>query len=338
MFRCLSLFILIALVMASCDKVTMWPAIVTTSQPTRITQESVTLNGQVVKDKFTTVGFEYGNTTDYGTFISTADLPENDKTGIPVSYLLSTLTPNTTYHYRLVAQSASRKAYGEDVSFTTLDNKVIFNPDVTYGTVSDVDGNKYKTIQVGTQTWMAENLKTTSLNDGTAIKLIGPADNWMATPESQTPAFSWLESDEKFKHIFGAYYNWKAVNTSKLCPTGWHVPSDVEWKTFIDYLGGSLNIGTKIRETGGNHWLNGGSATTNSTGFTALPAGYRNFNGAFMNTYGYSVWLAGEAYWWTSTQAYSQGAYFEAIYNNSNALLQGAWSFAQGHSVRCVKN
>jgi uncharacterized protein (TIGR02145 family) len=327
----------IALVMAGCDKVTMWPAIVITTQPTGVTQERATLHGQIVKDKFTSTGFEFGTTTEYGEFISDITATESKNSNTPISCLITTLTPNTTYHYRLTAKSSHGTVYGDDISFTTKDNRVIFNPDVLYGMVTDIDGNKYKTIQVGTQTWMAENLKTTRLNEGTPIRLIGAGADWMM-PNSQTAAYCWLmDNVAKFKDIYGALYNWHAVGSMKLCPAGWHVPADDEWKTLTNFLGGVLNIGEKIKETGGNHWPNQGPGTTNSTGFTALPAGYRNFQGTFMNYNSYGVLQVSEAYWWTSTSAGSTARY-EVIYNNSNDLLAGSWIPEQGLAVRCLKD
>ena len=325
-----------AITVACSDKVTLWPAIAITSQPSDISQGSVVLHGEVVIDKYSNAGFEFGTSTEYGQRIYDIQYDTQTNSKIEISYFLGTLIPNTTYHYRSVAESKNGIIYGDDVSFTTMDNKIVFNPNLTYGSVSDVDGNTYKTIKIGSQTWMAENLRTSRYNDGSPITFIGPADKWFVTGQAE---YCWYNDDKtRFGDTYGAIYNWYAVNSYKLCPAGWHVPEDSEWKILIDYLGGPLDIGIKIKETGGIHWLNPDSKTTNESGFTALPSGYRNFDGSYKVQPPLSSWKGTEAYWWTSTQAYYQGSFYMAMYAGSNALLKGSWRFEMGHSVRCVMN
>jgi uncharacterized protein (TIGR02145 family) len=324
------------IVLNTCDYVVIWPTVAITSEPSGISQERVTLNGKVIKDKFTKAGFEYGTTMDYGESIYPINISTDVNTYTSVSCLLTNLSPATTYHYRIKAESSAGIIYGSDVTFTTSDNRIVFNPDLTYGSVNDIDGNTYKTIQIGTQTWMAENLRTTKYNDGTIINLVDDYRQWFI---SDKPAYSWLNNEEaKFKDTYGAIYNWRAVNSYKLCPAGWHVPTDGEWTTLTAYLGGAVNLGDKIKETGGTHWLNPDSKTTNESGFTALPAGYRNFDGSFKPGSEYGYWRGSEAYWWSSSVAYSGGAFYRAIYYNSNAVLMGSWRIEMGHSVRCLKD
>lgn len=183
---------------------------------------------------------------------------------------------------------------------------------------------------------MVENLKTTRLNNGTPINLIVDDRQWWL---SDSAAYCWVNNEEtKFKETYGAIYNWHAVNSYKICPIGWHVPSDSEWTTFTTYLGGPINLGYKIKETGDTHWLNPGANTTNESGFTALPAGYRNFDGSFKPGSYYGYWRGSEAYWWSSSFAYPGGAYYRVIYSNSNSVLMGSWRIEMGLSVRCVKD
>jgi hypothetical protein len=121
----------------------------------------------------------------------------------------------------------------------TLNAGIIFNPDLTYGSVNDIEGNIYKTIQIGTQTWMAENLKTTKYNDGKIIPLGTDIATWV---DLTSPAYCWYLHDEStYKNTYGALYNWYATNTEKLCPIGWHIPADLDWTTLIDRKSTRLN-------------------------------------------------------------------------------------------------
>ncbi len=124
--------------------------------------------------------------------------------------------------------------------------------------VTDIDSNIYKTVKIGTQTWMAENLKTTKLNDGSPIPLATVEGNEWAehtVGSLTTPEYGWLyDSAMVYKDRYGAFYNGYAVTTGKLCPAGWHVPSDKEWSTLITYLGGEEVAGGKLREPGTINW------------------------------------------------------------------------------------
>lgn len=135
-------------------------------------------------------------------------------------------------------------------------------------TMKDADGNIYMSVNIGKQVWMAENLKTTRYNDGKPIQLVANDDAWK---ELKTPAYCWYKDDIKNKDIFGALYNWFAVNSKKLCPVGWHVSTDAEWEAMIDYIGGLSTAGDKLKEKGVIHWENYLSQATNDYDFTALP-------------------------------------------------------------------
>jgi uncharacterized protein (TIGR02145 family) len=111
----------------------------------------------------------------------------------------------------------------------------VFNPDLIYGSVTDIDSNVYRTIQIGAQTWMAENLKTTRYDDGNAIPNIIDNSLWVTL---KTGAYRWYNNNKfAYKNLYGALYNWYTVRTGKLCPVGWHVPSDDEWKQLEMALG-----------------------------------------------------------------------------------------------------
>jgi uncharacterized protein (TIGR02145 family) len=208
--------------------------------------------------------------------------------------------------------------------------------EATYGaTVQDQDSNTYKTITIGTQTWMAENLKTTKYKNGKAIQLVNADTIWV---NLTNPGYRWYNNDPAtYRDTYGALYNWYAVNTGRLCPTGWHVPGDAEWTVLTDYLEGDENSGYKLKETWFQHWQHPNSWATNETGFTALPGGatYSEFYG-----------LGTVGLWWSSTgyedpedpDASNQYAWSRSISNSSNSLIREYWTKSLGISVRCVKD
>ena len=194
-------------------------------------------------------------------------------------------------------------------------------------TVKDIDGNVYKTVTIGKQVWMAENLKTTKYNDGTSIPLVTDSTAWKAL---KTPAYSWYNNDIANKEIYGALYNWYAVKTNKLCPSGWHVPNDAEWTTLTTYLGDVNVSGGKLKETGTTHWKSPNTGANNSSGFTALSGGYRFFNGTFF----YSGYLG---YWWCSEEYNANNAWFRNLSSSSNSVGRYDYNKNGGFSVRCLR-
>ncbi len=308
---------------------TLQPPTATTAAATSLASTTATLNGTVnANNQSTTVTFEYGTTTSYGQTINAIPNTVSGSTNTTVSANLTGLTANTTYHFRVKAVSSVGTTYGSDVTFTTLGG-IIFNPNLTYGSVSDNDGNTYKTIQIGTQTWMAENLKTTKYNDGTAIPLVTDGTAWAAL---STPGYCWFSNDAAtYKATYGALYNWYTVNTGKLCPTGWHVSTDAEWTTLTTYLGGESVAGGKLKETGTSHWSSPNTGATNSSGFTALPGGARNYDGAFISI-GY------RGYWWSSTEANTFSAWLRSMSYDGSNVYSYYFDTRHGFSVRCLRD
>ena len=172
---------------------------------------------------------------------STSDAHTTDGSGTGhFTSSVTGLTPNTPYYLRAYATNSAGTGYGNQQSFTTQQG--------TGGTVTDIDGNVYHTVTIGTQTWMVENLKTTKYNDGTAIPLVTDSTAWL---NLTTPGYCWYNNDAAtYKNTYGALYNWFTVNTSKLAPSGWHVPTDAEWTTLITYLGGETVAGGQMKSTG----------------------------------------------------------------------------------------
>ena len=195
--------------------------------------------------------------------------------------------------------------------------------------VEDIDGNVYKTVKIGNQTWMTKNLKTSRFNDGTPIPLVTDGAAWAALT---TPAYCWYNNDSvSYKNTYGALYNGYAVMTGKLCPTDWHVPTDEEWTKLIKYLGGESYAGDRLKETGTDYWVSPNTGATNESGYTALPGGLRYHDGIF-HDFGFS------GYWWTSTEYSDTRAFFRYMdyeysnvfgFNNSKNI---------GFSVRCIRD
>jgi uncharacterized protein (TIGR02145 family) len=279
-----------------------------------------------------------GNLTEKGICWGTSENPTTNDSkkkyaGVEANnnFLMANLKPSTRYYVRAYATNSAGTAYGNEIDFTTLPiNPIIFNPDLAYGSVSDIDGNVYKTIQIGTQLWMAQNLRTTKYNDGTSIPEVTDGTEWN---NLTTPGYCWYNNDaSSFKDTFGALYNWNAVSTNKLCPTGWHVPVDSEFSSLFLVLGYS---GETIRETGNTHWLSNNTGSTNSSGFTGLPGGFRN-----TGQEGMFAAMSEESMWWSGTDKGALGGYLASWWDWESGITitqyQGDKNY--GMSVRCVKD
>ncbi len=235
------------------------------------------------------------------------------------------LKDNTTYYVKAYATNSVGTAYGSELVFKTLHSPV-FGSQIT-----DIEGNVYKTVIIGTQTWMAENLRTTKFNDNTPILLLTNDADWEGVLWGSV--YCWQNNDIANKTLYGALYNWSSVNTGILCPSGWHVPTDAEWTTLSDYLGGEKVVAGKLKEVGSTHWVSPNSDETDEYGFKALPGGMREFTGLFSFT-------KSDTYWWSTTEAYGLYAWFREIWNN-NGHSDFYHDFVKkqyGFSVRCVKN
>ncbi len=307
-------------------------ATLTTNAITLIAETTALSGGKITNDGG-------GSVTVRGVCWSTEVNPTvyNDKTidGSGTGSFTSNLTGlqcGMIYYVRAYATNSVGIAYGPQRSFTTKMLPTVFNPNLTYGSVSDIDGNLYKTIQIGTQIWMAENLRTTKYNDGSIILNVTGNTEWH---NSVTGAYCWFNNDEiTYKTTYGALYNWYAVNTGKLCPTQWHVATNDEWTTLETFLGGN-SAGGKMKEAGIVHWLAPNTGATNESGFTGLPGGVRDIDADA------SFSLLGQrGFWWTSTKTQSGGVYSRDLGHNfiflSHWLVEG--SEEDGFSVRCIKD
>ncbi|HNX84065.1 MAG: fibrobacter succinogenes major paralogous domain-containing protein [Bacteroidales bacterium] len=202
--------------------------------------------------------------------------------------------------------------------------------------IKDKDGNIYTSLTIGSQVWMAENLKTTKYNDGTAIPL-------MTYSYIKNPGYTWCEEDAAlYKESYGALYNWYAVNTKKLCPSGWHVPTDAEWHTLILNLDGnaqnvtgieSETAGGKLKETGTAHWKTTSTSVTNESGFNGLPGGHCHIGDPHAFYY-----MGYRGLWWTATEFNDGSAWLRDLRDNDIKVYRGYLDKGYGFSVRCIKN
>jgi uncharacterized protein (TIGR02145 family) len=232
------------------------------------------------------------------------------------SSAITGLKPGTVYYVRAYATNKVGTAYGESVSFTTAD------------TEADIDDNIYRVISIGPQIWMIENLRTTRFNDGSSIPFVPDFQDWS---DANGPAYCYYNNDDVNGPVYGALYNWHAVATGKLCPSGWHVPSDQEWTELTDYLGGLAQASAKLKEAGNSHWNPPNEASTNESGFTALPGGYRSWtDGAFFS-------LGDNCSIWSSTPDDSYNSWSRAMVNYStpDVIVNSAYN-GYGISVRCM--
>jgi uncharacterized protein (TIGR02145 family) len=204
---------------------------------------------------------------------------------------------------------------------------------VDKNSVTDIDGNTYKTVQIGTQVWMAENLKTAKYNDGTMIPNVTDDAQWSNLTSG---AWCYYDNNASNNSKYGKLYNWYAVSKTtngnkNVCPTGWHVPTDSEWTALTDYLGGVSVAGGKMKDVGTTNWINPNTDATNVSLFTGLPGGLRNLNG-----YYYGIGNAGR--WWSSSESYTASAWLRALSDDIGDADRGSSDKRDGLSVRCLRD
>jgi len=304
-------------------------AVLTTTEVTNVTSSTAVSGGNITDDGGGTItarGICWGPSAN-----PTIEVNNKTTNGTgPGSFSsnLTGLTDGTIYYYRAYATNSSGTTYGQEYQFITP--------------VTDIEGNLYKTVKIGNQVWMAENLKTTKYNDDTSIPEVTDYTTWGTLT---TGAYCWYENDGDYnKSIYGGLYNWFAAETGKLCPTGWHVPTDPEFNTLELTLGlhaDSVNIwgwrgtdhGKQMKNTTG--W-NEGENGTNTSGFSALPGGYRH------NTSGSFNGRSTLGYWWTSSDDAANGkpevGWYRRLDGIYNDVYKASTLKTAGKSIRCIKN
>ena len=213
----------------------------------------------------------------------------------------------------------------------------VHNPDLTYGSMTDQEGNTYKTIVIGTQEWMAENLNTSIYRNGDAIPTGLSNSEWESTITTQEGAWTYYNNDPSYACPYGKLYNWYAcVDSRLLCPVGWHVPTDPEWTVLTDYLGGEEIAGGKMKITGTIEsatglWYAPNSEASNSSGFSGGPQGDRNFLGE-------SGGIGELGFWWSSSEVDTNYAWNRYLYYNIGSALRLENVKRNGFSVRCLRD
>ena len=209
---------------------------------------------------------------------------------------------------------------------------IVFNKKLVYGTMTDQDGNTYKTIEIGTQTWMAENLRTTRYRNGDSIPNKITLHQWSTGWTDMCWSY---DNDSSYSLIYGRLYSWFCIRDERnISPSGWHVPTMDEWKILVTFLGGKNIAGGKLKEEGTAHWQGPNNGATNESGFTALPAGAHGDPDRAFDDGGCI------GYFWSSTlilepmyQANGWG-----LQNDQKQFDSLAFQLDLGFSVRCIKD
>jgi len=188
------------------------------------------------------------------------------------------------------------------------------------------DGTEYKTVTIGGQVWMAENLKYLP-------SVVGPGTGSKTDPYYYVYGYDGTNVNAAKATAnyatYGVLYNWEAAKAA--CPDGWHLPTDAEWTELTDYLGGESVAGGKLKETGTTHWYSPNTGATNEIGFTALPGGSRGSYGSFVN-------FGGLGFWWSATEGSTDTAWGRRMYYNGSYVFSYSYVEEAGLSVRCVRD
>ena len=295
----------------------------TTEGISNITPVSATCEAEVTSDGGTGYIYYYGVCWSTSPSPTTSDsyIEEYGNVGGFYTKIIG-LIPETTYYVRAYAKNSEGTGYGNELSFSTSSFET--------SSVTDVDGNTYETIRIGGQWWMAENLKVTHYRNGDQILHTPDSTEWTTLSEG---SYCIYNNDQEISGIYGALYNWYAVDDSRnIAPDGWHVPSSDDWTTLISTLGGEYVAGGKMKEVGTEHWAENHKAS-NESGFTGLPGGYRGYSASYRN-------LGGSAYFWSSTSSSSYRAFYLRLnyYNDDIYFSSNNGDFRIGYSIRCVKD
>ncbi len=297
---------------------------VVTDEAIEVTAREAKLTGQVISDGGEVVllkGFCWATTPQP----TTADTIKGNGVGKgPLSVNLSALNDATTYFVRAFATNRTGTSYGNEISFTTMP---------LTGTVADIDGNVYATIMIGTQIWMAENLRTTRYRNADVLPGNLTNTQWSAATSG---AYAYPNNDIAWNEVYGKLYNWYAIaDTNGLCPEGWRIPEDEDWADLLTYLEGNLVAGGKLKSTRTvpdphPRWDSPNTEATNESGFSGYPPGDRFTSGLFYN-------FGKIGTFWSSTQANTANAWSRGLSYASAGVTRNSNDKRYGFSVRCLK-
>lgn len=299
-------------------------ATLTTTAASSITQTTAISGGNITSDggaEVTARGVVWSK-TENPTVEANAGITSNGTgTGEFVSNI-SNLEPNTTYYLKAYATNSEGTAYGNQITFTTLEEQ-------GGETVTDIDGNAYSIISIGEQQWIASNLRVAKFNNGDVIPNVQSDGDWSGTDYP----VKWANYNNETANdaIYGKLYDGRvAIDARNVCPEGWHVATKAEWENLISYLGGTSAAGNKLMDNSGNFWATPNEAS-NESGFKALPGGYRASSGTFLS-------LTYSADFWTSTQASTISTHYVYLHYSGSLTVSDGMTGGTGRSIRCVKD
>jgi len=295
------------------------------------------INGQPVSNVTATIPYTGGNGKTY----LTKSHSSTGVTGLSATLVAGTLATGVgtlVYTISGTPTTAGKATFtidfgGKTCSIAIDVENAIQNPTSGYGpNLKDAEGNTYKTVFIGTQQWMGENLKVSKYSDGTTIPNITDNTQWQ---NNTTGAWAYYNNNAANNTKEGKLYNWYAVSKTtngnkNVCPTGWHVPSDAEWTVLTDYLGGASVAGGKMKEVT-TYWISPNTDATNTSLFTGHPGGHRNDNG------GYN-YIGRIGFWWSSTEDVTADAWNRVLVYNGGIAGRDSHNKYYGFSVRCLRD
>jgi uncharacterized protein (TIGR02145 family) len=308
---------------------------VVTSNVSIITSTTASLGGNVTSDggaSVTSRGIVWSINPNPTISLSTKTI---DGTGTgSFNSIATNLIPNTTYYVKAYATNIGGTNYGSEITFKTIGSSFGI-PCNAITSVRDIDGNSYKTVQIGSNCWMSENLRTTKYQDGTNIPIdltggdygFGSGETWSNRTSGARTIYG---NNANNLTTFGYLYNWfAAVDPRGVCPKGWRLPMNSDWDDLTDYLGGESEARNKMKVVGTTFWESPNLGATNESGFYGLPGGSRWSGSAFQDIFKYGAW-------WTSSEIGFNDASRRAIFNDSDYLYDTNENKKNGLSVRCV--
>ena len=194
--------------------------------------------------------------------------------------------------------------------------------------MTDIDGNQYDVVKIGTMSWAHRNLDVTRFRNGDFIKNAASKEAWELAGKNGQPAWCYHNNDPNKSSVYGKLYNWYAVKDFRgLCPTGWHIPNDAEWTYLTDNLGGKSMAGSRLKST--TLWDSSYSGITNSSNFSAIPSGYRNSDSSYGG-------IRGDAFFWSTTEYANNGAWYRSLYEEYTDVQRDYSLKSFGGSIRCI--
>lgn len=318
--RYLLIFIFPLILFPGCKKKTGQVPTVETYAPAFIASKSATIECRISSnggESIISCGIYIGESASPD--LTGQKLQMGSDTGTFVGHITN-LTPAKKYYLRAYASNAAGESLGDEINFTTPP------------TITDVELNEYETVIIGTQTWMVQNLSTTRFRNNDPVSTTTPAT--LDITSENSPVHVWFSNgDAASATIYGNLYTWYAITDSRnICPTGWHIPTDVEWTTLENAVGGYLIAGATLKESGNDHWLAPyNTDATDLSCFTALPGGYRPASGSFSL-------LRNEAHFWSSTESESANGWERMLSTSSYSVTRQGAAKNSGLSVRCIKD